>query len=495
MRRWMFLALAACVSPGPARTTGETGDAVTGSTGESSGTGATGDTSATGATGDTSATGATGDTSATGSTSATGATGASGPPAVSGPTINVTNFASIQAALNAAVAGETVIVPAGVYHENLVFPRGDIALYGEPGAILDGTGKSDVGITITSKSNVRVIGMTVRAFTGNNTPIGISVSGGGSNIEVAYNVISGIESPNNNAHGIAFYGNSATPLSNVTVAYNEIKDCKLGQSEALVLNGNVDGFSVAHNVVHDTDNIAIDFIGFEGTAPGAFDQARNGTCTDNVVYAVSSATNPTYGGERSADGIYVDGGKDIVIERNRVSDCDIGIEIASEHQGKTTSNVTVQNNFVANSFQGNVMVGGYAANKGNATGITIRSNTLYHGGDGEIVLQYNVNGLTVASNVCVAQPGNGYVVETGAGNANVSLSGNLYSGASSSSPGDFPDASAHYANPKLVAPPADLHLQSDSPAIDQGTAAGAFDVDGQMRVQGTAADIGADEAK
>ena len=63
---------------------------------------------------------------------------------------------------------------------------------------------------------------------------------------------------------------------------NEVRNCKLGQSESMVLNGNVTDFVVSHNVVHDNDNIAIDFIGFEGTGPAGLDQARNGVCTKNI---------------------------------------------------------------------------------------------------------------------------------------------------------------------------------------------------------------------
>ena len=79
----------------------------------------------------------------------------------------------------------------------------------------------------------------------------------------------------------------------------------------MVLNGNVEHFVVSHNKVHDNDNIGIDFIGFEGECPTpALDQARNGVCTDNVVYNITSYGNPAYGKDRSADGLYVDGGRE-----------------------------------------------------------------------------------------------------------------------------------------------------------------------------------------
>ena len=298
---------------------------------------------------------------------------------------------------------------AGTYNEAVVFPlsgspvAGSITLQGEPGAILDGTGRSGAGITISNRNYIRVVGLTVRNFR-SGTPMGISVEGSSSFIELRNNLIHNIERPNGNAHGIAFYGTAATPMTNIVVEGNEIRNCQLGQSESLVLNGNIDGFSVAGNTVHDNDNIGIDFIGFEGTGPAAQDQARNGVCVDNLVYNITSATNPTYGGDRSAGGIYVDGGRDIVIERNTVDNCDIGIEVASEHSGKAASNITVRNNFIARGYLGNILMGGYAADRGMAQNVVVVNNTTYQGALGEIELQYNCDRITIKNNILTPGP-------------------------------------------------------------------------------------------
>jgi parallel beta-helix repeat protein len=292
-------------------------------------------------------------------------------------------------------------------------------------------------------------------------------------------------------------------MANIVVEGNEIRNCQLGQSEALVLNGNVDGFTVAGNLVHDNDNIGIDFIGFEGTGPLGQDQARNGICMGNVVYNISSATNPTYGGQRSADGIYVDGGRDIVIERNKVDNCDIGIEVASEHSGKTTSNITVRNNFISRGYLGNILMGGYAATRGNAANVVVVNNTTYQGINGEVELQYNCDGVVIKNNIFFAKTGQPYISNGGGNNINVSVSNNLYFGASTTSPGSYPDARARFVDPLLVNPYADLHLRSGSPAIDAGIdlgndaqgrpVSGASDIDGSLRVQGSAINIGAHE--
>jgi hypothetical protein len=410
---------------------------------------------------------------------------------------------TVQAGVAAANAGDTVLVKAGVYNEAVSFVKsgsaanGSITLKGETGAILDGAGKSQ-GVTIANKNYIKVIGMEVRNFTGSGTPIGISIEGSSSNIEIRGNLVHTIENANGNAHGIACYGTSSTPISDIVIDGNEIRSCKLGQSESMVLNGNVANFTVSNNVVHDNDNIGIDFIGFEGTGPAGQDQARGGACFGNHVYNISSASNPTYNGERSADGIYVDGGKDIVIERNIIDNCDIGVEVASEHNGKTTSGITVRSNFISRSYQGTIMSGGYDADRGNASNIVIVNNTLYHGNDGEVVLQFNCSGITIKNNICVANSGTAYLSASGSNNSGISVDNNLYYGASGNSPGSWSDAHAKYADPLLVNAPADLHLQPASPAKNNGAAldaalAGTMDIDGQPRVHESLIDIGADE--
>ncbi|XXX80734.1 right-handed parallel beta-helix repeat-containing protein [Sorangium sp. So ce134] len=372
---------------------------------------------------------------------------------------------------------------------------GCITLQGEAGAILDGTGKDGAGIEIASKSYIRVAGMTVQNFKGADTPIGISVSGSSSFLEIRDNLVHHIES-SEDAHGIALYGTSATPMTEILIDGNEIRDCKLGTSESMVLNGNVTNFVVSRNTIHDNNNIGIDFIGFEGVGPAGSDQARNGVCVDNVVYNITSAQNDAYEGERSADGIYVDGGRDIVIERNKVDNSDIGIEVASEHRGRTTSNITVRNNFVSRSYQGNIMIGGYSTSVGNAANISVLNNTLYQAAGGEIILQNNSDGVLIQNNILHGRSGNAYV-SSGRNNRNVRVDNNIFFGASQTSAGAFADPRARFVNPRLAGPPSDLHLTSGSLAIDAGVElgaqSGAYDIDGAPRTSGARIDIGADE--
>ena len=199
-----------------------------------------------------------------------------------------------------------------------------------------------------------------------------------------------------NGHGIIVDGAEKASKSNViinTVISNcELYNLYLGQSEALVLNGNVEGFDVVNNYVHDCDNIGIDIIGFEKNQNKDFDLARGteekyATVRNNVVINISSGSNTAYRADEDEDGtesccaggIYVDGGKYVDITNNYVENSDIGCELASEHYGLATSYVNLVNNtFVKNDELAGVSLGGCDKGNGGANNCTIAYNTIYN---------------------------------------------------------------------------------------------------------------------
>lgn len=337
-------------------------------------------------------------------------------------------YNKIQSALDNAKAGDTVLVNGGEYKGNITFktsgkPGACITLKGENGATIKGGSR---GLSIVNKNYIAVVGMHITNISGGELPTGIWATGSSSHISLRNNIVEKVLS-SENAHGVAFYGTSKTPMSNIFIDNNEIKNCRLGQSETLVLNGNVKGFMISRNKIHDNDNIGIDIIGFERKGPRGQDQARSGYVVGNTVYNITCSRNPTYGGEHSAGGIYVDGGTGIMILNNKISNTDIGIEVASEHGGTATSGIQVSNNTVSKSYQGNIMVGGYAASKGRATNIQIANNTLSGGRDGAIVMQHNNNGITITGNTLISH-GRNHIIRTGGNNKNIYVKGNVYVG-------------------------------------------------------------------
>ena len=198
-------------------------------------------------------------------------------------------------------------------------------------------------------------------------------------------------------HGICVYArNDLAPVSEITVEDCEVFDCECGSSESMVLNGNIDGFLIAGNCVHDNNNIGIDMIGFEGTAmhpeqdsganPYDADQVRNGICRDNVIYNISTEGNSAYyedgAYEPCADGIYVDGGRDIEICNNFIFNCDIGLEVATEHSPEDNelfrvTGVRVHDNVIADcSGWTGICFGGYDKDLGFTEGCEFAHNTL-----------------------------------------------------------------------------------------------------------------------
>src|SRR6202158_1190888 len=343
---------------------------------------------------------------------------------------------TIQHAADTARAGSTVYVRGGIYEELVSINAsgnatdGFITFKSYPGesAVLDAehitpSGRSGI-LTIQNKSYVRIEGFEIRNFrTAEHrlTPLGISVMGTGSHIELLKNNVHHIEQTFNgrdgpghgaNGFGIAVYGTDAkTPISELVIDGNEVHHLKTGSSESLVVNGNVTNFRITHNVVHDNNNIGIDVIGFERTAPDpAVDQARDGVVSGNLVYNITSRGNPAYGEDVNSDGIYVDGGTRILIEQNIMHDVDFGIELASEHKDRATSYITARNNLVYHCHTAGVSIGGYAPERGHTEHSNVVNNTLYENdtsrtGSGEFQMQWNMADNVFANNILYAGAG------------------------------------------------------------------------------------------
>src|SRR6204780_4570427 len=459
---------------------------------------------------------------------------------------------TVQHAANTARAGSIVNVRGGVYEERVDInvsgnaSEGFITFRSYPGetAILDAghlvpEGRSGV-LTIHNKSYVRIQGLEIRNYhTAEHrlTPLGISVIGAGTHIELLHNNVHHIEQNfqgrdapgrGGNGFGIAVYGTDAkAPISELVIDGNEVHHLKTGSSESLVVNGNVTNFRITHNIVHDNNNIGIDVIGFERTAPDpAVDQARDGVVSDNLVYNITSRGNPAYGNDQSSDLIYVDGGTRILIEQNVMHDVDFGIELASEHKDRATSYITARNNLIYHCHTAGVSIGGYAPERGHTDHSTVVNNTLYDNdtsnpGSGEFQMQWNMaddifaNNIVYAGSRCLIainkskveknQPPatidhNLYYCDAEAKASKWIESGDTITGFDKYVQSTGNDAHSTFSNPHFADPANhDFHLRPDSPAIGSGVAAGLpggeFDLDGQPRIKNGKIDLGCYQTK
>jgi hypothetical protein len=453
---------------------------------------------------------------------------------------------TIQKAANTVAAGSVVCVRGGTYNEVVVVnvsgsaAAGYITFRSYPGetAVLDGTDlRVPLGwgpmILIQNRSYITIQGFEIRNYKSSvksHSPIGIFVTGYDDHIQLLNNVVHNIETnykkaDGGDAHGIAIYGTAAPDsINDVVIEGNQLYSLKLGSSESLVVNGNVDGFTITNNIVHDNNNIGIDVIGFEGKSPDpAYDQARNGTIRGNKVYNIDSYGNPAYGDERSADGIYVDGGRDTLIEQNIVHHTNLGIELASEHAGHATSNITVRNNFVYRNTQVGIAIGGYDELRGSTENCVIVNNTLYKNytqadWGAELYVQFDTRNNIIKNNIFFATSDRRFIESWSPVMTDNTVDYNLYFTAGGGRKGTwiwknvtyttfsaYQNASGNDANglagvdPLLVnLTTPNLHLQAASPVIDRGqnlAASGTLDIDGQPRIQGAAIDIGADEVR
>ena len=399
---------------------------------------------------------------------------------------------TIQKACNAVVAGDTVYIKAGIYKGKITIPTSGtssayitIQNYNNDTVIVDGSsGSGDGVVNISNKSYVRIKGLEICNNTSGDPPTGIYVSGSGSGIEILSNKVHDIVS-SQDAHGIAVYATSGTKsINDLVIDGNEVYDCQLGSSESVVVNGNVDGFRITNNRVHDNNNIGIDCIGFEGTA-SSNDQARNGIVSGNTVYNITSKGNPAYGNDTCADGLYVDGGTHITIERNRVYNCDIGIEVASEHLNKVSDYITVRNNVVSGCGLYGLCFGGAGSRNGYAQNCTFVNNTFYNNAT-TVQVQKTQNNV-IANNIFYG----GSTLREGTVGTNV-FSYNVWYGNSKPSGLSVTDK---YINPKFVSS-SDYHLQAGSPGIDAGNTTnivGTADYEGNTRIMGLSVDCGAYE--
>lgn len=443
------------------------------------------------------------------------------------------DYSAIQDALDNAQPGDTISVRRGVYVEHLYIEisgssaAAPLVLRAYPGEtpVLTGNGAHNSSdphmIYIADQSYITIQGLHVCSNRATNADggSGIFIEGSGSYISLISNTF--FQITGTHGMGITLYGTKSTPLSHLTIEGNHIFDCEPATSEALTLNGNITDFSVQHNTVEDVNNIGIDFIAGESDINPTYG-VRNGICAENTV----RRANSSYGGGYAA-GIYIDGAQNIIIERNWIEGCDMGIEIGAENNGWNATGIFVRSNVICNNDKIGIVFGGYDSSVGRVSQCYFRNNTLYHNNrnavskwdfHGEWVVQF-ANNVVCENNLTVVDPNSDRraIAFDNSTSSNIDFKYNLfwcdtqpenmfftwltgeYTGFTAYTTAVASARTSLSENPQLMNPVAkDFTLSISSPAIDAGDPAylpivSIKDFAGNQRLYGSAVDLGAYE--
>lgn len=437
--------------------------------------------------------------------------------------ITVTNAQELQNALDDQNADRDITIEGIIYGRFVVNRSGSIA---EPirihGGTISGINVNDSGLefallSVNNQSNIYIENITFENnYTQGAKGIYVTTEQGNSNslqnIYIDSCIIRNIgwsddntQDPTTNpsgtgqAHGILVTGRTANTIMNVNITNNVLSDIVAGNSEALTINGNVDGFLVQANTIHDITNIGIDIAGGFGVGPSGLDQARNGKVIENTVYNCRRPTSVS--GVHEPAGIYVDGGANVEISRNRSYQNGQGFSIGREQIGETT-NITMINNLSYSNAENGLVFG---ANNGIVKDSAVRNNTFYNNG-ADLPSGEKRSGISVqiTENCSIT---NNIIYETRT---------NMY-GISKFYGGNIPNVAYNLVhvldehrnlvgvgnNPNGLSVVPDFDVNSDflpnanSPVIDTGDSTGISseetDFSGAFRIAGASVDIGARE--
>lgn len=301
---------------------------------------------------------------------------------------------TIQHAVNQAVAGDMIQIKAGTYNERIVLrnsgnaAQGYITLknYANEKPIISGQGLGN-GVMIRGDdvSYIKIQGLHIKDHTG----AGIEFHAASHHIEIRHNEISDQTHQKGHGHGILFTASRGWPpdynleMSDIVIDGNYIHDISTGVeeglnfNEALTIAYNATRFQITNNIVEKANFIGIDLIGkspnwrpVKGTPEHGEIYPHQGIIADNIVRH-NGIIHPSVG-------IYVDGARDVVIERNTVHDnTGIGILASTEDKAFVTRRIIIRRNISWNNLRN--LAPGATMPDARSEGVRAVHNTLFTG--------------------------------------------------------------------------------------------------------------------
>ncbi|MFT4770813.1 MAG: hypothetical protein ACJAZC_002154 [Cryomorphaceae bacterium] len=431
---------------------------------------------------------------------------------------------------NCTSGNDTIYLTEGTYWQSVAISGKDGIYLSSADALapatLSGSGVEGLNmITIENSNSICIVNLIIREKFLQDANA-ICVVGEGDGIYIIDNEIFNIgwtddseadpevAAPVGKAHAILINGRTENGLRAVYIGRNYFHNIVAGNGECLTLTGNTYDFLIEDNLIEDVTNIGIDIAGhFSWAFPVELDQSLNQSRSGRIkTNTVKRCRRPTAGNEPA--GIYADGGKDVIIDNNRVYDNGTGISFACENFEVTASGMKVVNNLIYNNDKFGAV---FSANAGLVENSVFRNNTLFNNGvffdnSGSIALQKSASS-SILNNIIYLTSEDyfglslfGFVVSDLEINHNIFFSPDgstprvfaFNPGVGSGSSADDPIfEDPLFASAEEAAP--DFHLLEGSPAIDAGTqnvelVPDERDMDGILRVLENI-DMGAFEAQ
>ena len=207
--------------------------------------------------------------------------------------------------------------------------------------------------------------------------------------------------PNDNAGPLNVLGTDYDAMKDIVIDGNEVHHCIPGWTEAVTVNGYLDTFAIVNNLVHDVKNIGIVAAGNYAwvvdpangfNTPSSQNYSRNGSITDNVVYNCLSPI-------AASAGIYLDGSRNVLVERNEVHNNHTGFSIGNETHNSHSGGHIIRNNIIYDNVWTGLVLGSNADSAW-VENTKVLNNTFYRNNTRAATLlpQKDGNGFVIIQN-------------------------------------------------------------------------------------------------
>ncbi|MEY2830183.1 MAG: hypothetical protein RIQ33_2041, partial [Bacteroidota bacterium] len=302
-----------------------------------------------------------------------------------GTTIS-TPWKTIKKAVTTVSAGSTIEIFAGNYSEKIIplvtgLPSNYITVknYQNDLVVIDGAGINGWGVlTFYGPSYFKIQGIHFAisdSSSAYNWQPAIIVGNTSSFIEI--NNCTFKQLINKHSTGIALYGNDTTAVG---VHDIKITNCDFGNNsfnmaQAIGVAGNVHDCEISNNHIHHIANSGIALVGSDSTSKKwKYDYARNILISNNTIHDVYNHTPGMY-----QQGMVISGARNCRIEKNKIYNCDFGINISAYSNYARTDNIEIRENLIYNNYLQGLSIGiyNYTSSTGRIHYTNIHHNTFY----------------------------------------------------------------------------------------------------------------------